>query len=455
MLEDTIIAISTPVGYGGLGIVRLSGQKALSIARKIFRVKRKGAKISPRESVFGEVYDAERGEALDEAFLIYFPAPASYTRENVVEITCHGSPVILEEVVRLGIKAGARPAHPGEFTLRAYLRGRIDILQAEAVNDLITATSLEQARISFGQLKGRLSSLIEKLKAKLIESLSRVEAGIEFPDEGIPVSRDDLKRHLEEVTAIILSLIRSYEAGKTMREGITLAIVGKANVGKSTLFNALLDEDRAIVSPYAGTTRDYLREKLVIQGAIFQLIDMAGLGKPSHPVEKEGVRRSRELASQAEGVLVVLDSSRPETKADLELIQKFREKKSIYLFNKSDLPQRMDKEKCRAMDDTRPWLDISALKRTNLERLKSLIYENFVPGQNLGQEIILHQRQKFLLEQALGPLEKAIKLLEEGYSEELVAEEIRSSLPYLGYLTGEIRADDIIEEIFSRFCVGK
>ncbi len=172
-------------------------------------------------------------------------------------------------------------------------------------------------------------------------------------------------------------------------------------------------------------------------------------------MEKEGVRRSRELASQAEGVLVVLDSSRPETKADLELIQKFREKKSIYLFNKSDLPQRMDKEKCRAMDDTRPWLDISALKRTNLERLKSLIYENFVPGQNLGQEIILHQRQKFLLEQALGPLEKAIKLLEEGYSEELVAEEIRSSLPYLGYLTGEIRADDIIEEIFSRFCVGK
>ncbi|MGQ9671845.1 MAG: tRNA uridine-5-carboxymethylaminomethyl(34) synthesis GTPase MnmE [Candidatus Aminicenantales bacterium] len=455
MIEDTIIAISTPPGHGGLGIIRLSGQSALAIARKIWRPKTRGARIDPRQFVFGEVFDQESGEPLDEAYLVYIPGPASYTGENVVEISCHGSPVVLEEVVRLGIKAGARPAHPGEFTLRAYLRGRIDIIQAEAVNDLITAASLEQAKISFGQLKGRLSRIVEKLKASLIQSLSYLEARIEFPDEGIAVGPEEIHRDLDAVISSIRTLIQSYEMGRTMREGLTLAIVGKANVGKSTLFNALLDEERAIVSPYAGTTRDYLREKLVISGSLFQLIDMAGLDKPSHPVEEEGVRRSRELASKADGILLVFDSSCPETKGDLELVQKFRDRKTIYLFNKCDLPMKIDKAKLQVFDKSHPWLEISALKRTNLEKLKRLIFETFVPDQRRGEEIILHQRQKFLLEQALVPLERALDLLEDGYSEELVAEELRQSLPHLGFLTGEIRADEVIEEIFSRFCVGK
>ncbi len=455
MLEDTIIAISTPPGYGGLGIVRLSGQRALSIARKIFRPKNRRARILPRQCVFGEVYDSQSGDSLDEAFLIYFPRPASYTREDVVEITCHGSPVVMEEVLRLGIRAGARHAHPGEFTLRAYLRGRIDILQAEAINDLITATSLEQARVSFRQLKGRLSRLVEKLKETIIQALSKLEAAIEFPDEGISVAPEEIKGDLREVVATLQSLIQSYETGRTMREGLTLAIVGKANVGKSTLFNALLNEDRAIVSPYAGTTRDYLRERLMVDGVLFQLLDMAGLDKPSSPVEEEGIRRGRELASQADGILLVLDSSRPESRVDIGLIQKFKDKKTIYLFNKCDLPSRMDKNKCRSMDDVHPWLDISALRGTNLDQLRKLMVEVFVPSPAQGEEIILHQRQKILLEQALASIEKAIDHLERGYSEEVVAEEIRHSLPHLGALTGEIKVDDVIEEIFSRFCVGK
>lgn len=455
MLEDTIIAVSTPPGYGGLGIVRLSGRRALSIARKIFRPKNKKARILPRQCVFGEVYDGQSGDSLDEAFLIYFPCPASYTREDVVEITCHGSPVVLEEIVRLGVNAGARHAHPGEFTLRAYLRGRIDILQAEAINDLITATSLEQARISFQQAKGRLSRLVEKLKKTIIQALSKLEAGIEFPDEGITVAPEEIEGDLREVMATLRSLVHSYETGRTMKEGLTLAIVGKANVGKSTLFNALLDEDRAIVSPYAGTTRDYLRERLMVQGLLFQLLDMAGLDRPSSPVEAEGIRRGRELASQADGILLVLDSSRPASRVDLGLIQKFKHKKIIYLFNKCDLPQKIDKERCRALDEAHPWLDISALKGTNLDQLKKRMVEIFVPSPAKGEEIILHQRQKILLEQALASLERAIDHLEQGYSEEMVAEEIRHCLPHLGTLTGEIRADDIIEDIFSRFCVGK
>jgi len=455
MLEDTIIAISTPAGYGGLGIVRLSGEKALGIAKKIFKAKKSRGKMPPRCLVLGEIYDGERKESIDEAYLVFFPKPRSYTRENVVEISCHGSPVILEEVVRLGIRAGARPAHPGEFTLRAYLRGRIDILQAEAVNDLITATSLKQAKISFGQLKGRLSSKIEELRGKIIRVLSRVEAAIEFPEDGLPLGSDDIGRSLREVIAAISRLIESYEAGRTMTEGLTLAIVGKANVGKSTLFNALLDEERAIVSPYPGTTRDYLRERMTIEDSIFQLVDMAGLDRPSHPVEEDGIRKGRELASRADGILLVLDSSRRETQTDLRLIRKYRHKKTIFLFNKCDLPGKISKEKCRALDRQQPWLDISALNGTNLGKLKEIIHRVFIPEAAAGEEVILRQRQKFLLEQALVPLEQALKLVEQGYTEEVVAEETRRALPAIGGLTGEIRADEVIDSIFSSFCVGK
>lgn len=455
MLEDTIIAISTPAGYGGLGIVRVSGEKALGIAKKIFKPKKNLRKIPPRCPLLGEIYDGERKESIDEAYLVFFPGPRSYTCENVVEISCHGSPVILEEVVRLGIRAGARPAHPGEFTLRAYLRGRIDILQAEAVNDLITAVSIKQAKISFGQLKGSLSRRIEDLREKIIQVLSQVEAAIEFPEDGLPLESDDIGRSLKEVIAAITRLIESYEAGRTMTEGLTLAIVGKANVGKSTLFNALLDEERAIVSPYPGTTRDYLRERMTIEGSLFQLVDMAGLDRPSHPVEEEGIRKGLELASRADGILLVLDSSRPETQVDLRLIRKYRHKKAIFLFNKCDLRGKIDKEKCWAVNMQQPWLEISALNGTNLEKLKGMIQRVFVPVAAAEEDVILHQRQKFLLEQALVPLESALRLMDQGYPEEVAAEEIRRALPPIGGLTGEIRADDVIESIFSRFCVGK
>ncbi len=455
MLEDTIIAVSTPPGYGGLGIVRLSGEKALSIARKIFKPKGNRGKILPFRLIFGELYDQEREESIDEGYLAFFPRPKSYTRENVVEISCHGSPVILEEAVRLGIRAGARPADPGEFTLRAYLRGRIDILQAEAVNDLITATSLRQARISFGQLKGRLSRKIEELREKIIHVLSQIEASIEFPEDGLGLRPEKISRSLKNIIGTMSRLIESYDAGRTMTEGLTLAIVGKANVGKSTLFNALLDEDRAIVSPYPGTTRDYLRERMTIDGSLFQLVDMAGIDRPSHPVQEEGIRKGLEMASRADGILLVLDSSRPETQADFRLIRRFRKKKTILLFNKCDLPRRIDKNKCRALSSQNASLEISALNGTNLGRLKQTIRRIFVPEANSGEEIILHQRQKLLLEQALVPIERALKLLETGYPEEVMAEEIRLALPAIGELTGEIRADDVINSIFSRFCVGK
>jgi len=293
MDEETIIAISTPLGYGGLGIVRLSGKKSLSIAKKIFEPKKHSAKIQPRRPILGQLYDFEKGDFFEEAYLTYFPQPHSYTREDIVEISCHGSPLILEEVVRLGIKAGARHASPGEFTLRAYLSGRIDLLQAEAVNDIVQASSLKQAKISFKQLEGSLSRKITSLRKNIIHLFSQIEAIIEFPDEGLRISPKMILKTIDHSIEGLKRLIESYNLGKALSEGLTLAITGRPNVGKSTLFNSLLEKERAIVTPYPGTTRDYLLESIKIKDSLFTLIDMAGMAIPSHPRKRRNQKRKK------------------------------------------------------------------------------------------------------------------------------------------------------------------
>jgi tRNA modification GTPase len=455
-LDDTIIAISTPIGYAGLGIVRMSGPRALAIARRIFKPRaKKRLSIPPRSMILGDICLDSVKDSIDEGYLAYFPAPRSYTREDMVEISCHGSPIILEGLVRVAIEKGARQAAPGEFTLRAYLNGRIDILQAEAVNDLVTAATLKQAKISFGQVRGRLSRRLASLRSQIVRVLSLAEAGLEFPEEGLPISTEKMARTLESAAASVRTLIGSYDTGRTLVEGLNLAIVGRANVGKSTLFNSLLDEDRAIVSPYPGTTRDYLRERIKIGDSVFHLVDMAGLERPCHPVEEAGIQRSRRLASQADGVLLVVDASRPESPVDLKLIRKYGGKDSILIFNKSDLPGRINEGRCVAAFGGSRWLSVSALRKTNLGRLKELIRAAFIPSGSPGENVILHLRQKLILEQVLTLLEESLLLLQQGYSEEVWAEEIRRALPYLGQLTGEIRTDEVIEEVFNRFCVGK
>jgi len=456
VLEDTIIAVSTPFGHGGLGVVRLSGPESLGIARKLFKQKKRNKiRDFPRRLVFGNLFDFEKRRPFDEAYLAFFPGPNSYTREDMVELSSHGSPIILEEVVRLGLKAGARHAHPGEFTLRAYLHGRIDILQAEAVNDLIMASSLEQAKISFHQLGGRLSRKIFSLRSRLIRLLAQVEASIEFPDEALSISAGRISRGLETLSVSLRKLIESYQAGKGLREGITLAIVGKTNVGKSTLFNALLEKERAIVTPFPGTTRDYLEERLRIGNSFFRLIDMAGLGRPVHPVEEMGIRKGRKLAAESDGLLLVFDVSRESTPEDSHLLKKFKDKKTIIVFNKMDLRKRMDQESIvRGLRD-RPWLEVSALEGKNLDKLREKIASVFVPSRKKGEETILHLRQKLILEEILGHVKKGLDLLKAGYSEDVYVEEIRKSLPLIGRMTGEVSADDVIRDIFSRFCVGK
>lgn len=455
MLDDTIIAISTPVGLGGLGIVRLSGKKSLATAKKIFKPKKRGTKIIPRHPVLGNMYNPEQKDYFEEAFLTYFPKPYTYTREEMVEISCHGSPVILEQIVRLGIKEGARHADPGEFTLRAYLGGRIDILQAEAVNDIIHAASYKQAKISFKQLEGSLSKQVSALRSQIIHLLSQIEARIEFPEDGLRTSTKRMLKTLENVVHSVNRLVESYNLGRTLSEGITLAITGRANVGKSTLFNSLLEKDRAIVTPHPGTTRDFLRENISIKDSIFTLIDMAGLGSPVHPVEKEGIKRGKKLASQAEGILLLLDASHKETPEDFKLIKRFQDKRVLLLFNKIDLPQKMNTERVKKRIEHTPTLEISALKGTSLKNLKEKIHTLFVPDLAQDEEIILHLRQKLVLEEILDSLIEGQSLLKQGYPEEIYAEEIRKAIPLIGQLTGEIHADDIINDIFSRFCVGK
>ena len=455
MFEDTIIAISTPIGHGGLGIVRLSGKRSLSFAKRIFKPLQSGAKILPRRPLLGNLYNYEQKECFEEAYLTYFPKPHTYTREDMVEISCHGSPVILEQLVRLGSKAGARHADPGEFTLRAYLKGRIDILQAEAVNDIIQATSYKQATISFKQLGGSLSKQMTSIRNKVIHLLSQIEAGIEFPEERLRTSTQRILKTVEGAIYSVNSLVESYSLGKTLVEGITLAITGRANVGKSTLFNSLLKKNWAMVTPHPGTTRDYLREKISLKDSIFSLIEMAGFQSPAHPIEKEGIKRGKKIASQADGILLLLDASRKETSEDSALIKKFKKKKMLLLFNKIDLPPKMNTERLKKLAHPNPALEISALKGTNLKKLKEKIYKLFVPTSEKDEEIILHLRQKLILEEILDALIEGQNLIKEGYPEEIYAEEIRKVIPLIGQLTGEIRADDIINDIFNRFCVGK
>ena len=455
MFEETIIAVSTPLGHGGLGVVRLSGTRSLEIALQIFRPRRLRRRIPPRQSVLGQLFDPKTGEPFETAMLIYYPGPHSYTTEDVIEISTHGSPVILEETVRLGTACGARSAHPGEFTLRAFLGGRIDILQAEAVNDLIRAASLNQAKISFSQMEGRLSKRLQKLRRNFIHILAQIEASIEFPDDSLSLSTKSLTRSMTKSQDQVNLLIESYDLGKTLNEGTTLPITGRTNAGKSTLFNALLMQDRAIVTPYPGTTRDTIREQIKIQDSVFTLMDTAGHDNTNHPIEREGIQRSRRSAEQADGILLVLDLSRPANQDDLELLKEYRKRKTLIVLNKSDLPPKLRHEKITELAPHIPQLKISALQGSHIKELQEMLYAHFVPDLEKTEEIILHQRQKIILEQIREALTAAQQLLYQGYSEEILAEEVRRVIPLLGQLTGEVHSEDVLQDIFSRFCIGK
>jgi tRNA modification GTPase len=457
--EETIVAISTPFGESGIGIVRLSGPSAEPIARKLFKPKSDQPYFISHHFHYGELIDPQGGNPVDEVLIVLMKSPKTYTREDIVEIQCHGGYFILQKVLEIVLREGARMALPGEFTKRAFINGRIDLTQAEAVIDLIKAKTQTSLEIANQQLRGSLYREMTELRSNLIERLALIEAHIDFPEEEIePIAFRELKRDLKKMVHQMEEWIASYEEGKIFREGISCAIVGKTNVGKSSLLNVLLKEERAIVTPIPGTTRDVIEEVLNIYGIPVRLMDTAGLRNPVDSIEEEGVRRAKERVADSDFVLLILDGSRAIDNDDKEIFKEIKGKKKAVIINKNDLPLRISLEDVKSRFDNDPIVLISALKNEGIDDLKKTIYTSLVHRDVRSSPehlIVANIRHKTVLTQVRDNLSNAIKGLEEGTSLEFIAFEIRCSLDALGELVGETATEDVLNRIFEQFCIGK
>ena len=457
--EETIAAISTPVGESGIGIVRMSGPKAESILRKLFKPRNDPTELNSHLFHYGEIINPETGRSVDEVLVVLMKAPRTYTREDVVEIHCHGGYLILQKTLELVLKEGTRIAQPGEFTKRAFLNGRIDLTQAEAVIDLIRSRTMAGLEVANQQLRGKLFKEMMSLKEKLVNHLALIEAYIDFPEEEIEsVSLRKLQDDLAGMVGKLEEWIASYEEGKIFREGISCAIIGKTNVGKSSLLNVLIKEERAIVTAVPGTTRDVIEEVLNVQGIPVRLMDTAGLRKTLDSVEREGVKKTRERMEEADLLLLVIDGSRELDEDDRLIFDKTEKRKRVLVLNKKDLPNRVSEESLKAKIQNDPIVHLSALKNEGIDDLKEVIYASLIHRdvrKSPDHLIVANIRHKNGLTQARENLSSAIKRLEEGSSPEFIAFEIRSCLEALGELVGETTSEDVLNRIFDQFCIGK
>jgi len=467
MINDTIVAISTPIGESGIGIVRMSGGNSFPIAKKIF-IPSKKTKIDWSSSFkihYGWIVDPESGERIDEVLLTLMRTPRTYTKEDIVEINCHGGLVALRKTLEICMNLGARLAEPGEFTKRAFLNGRIDLAQAESVLDIVQAKTEKSLQLAIKGLKGELSGRILSLKKKIIELLSFLEAEINFSQEDIEfLSREDKEKYLNSIFSSINSLLEAYKTGMIYREGVRAVIVGKTNVGKSSLFNALVQRERAIVTHIPGTTRDTIEEVINVNGFPLRLIDTAGLREVKDLVEKEGVKRAYSTIEEADIVLLMLDGSTLLNKEDKMILNKveyllsngIKKKNLLVLINKVDLPLRIDKEKVKSFFPKESLIEISATKGTNLEKLKQqisqLILKKVSPS---SDSLLINIRQRDALRLAKESISRAIEGLRQGLSEEFLSIDVREGLEHLKEITGEVIGDEILDNIFSNFCIGK
>jgi tRNA modification GTPase len=446
-LSDTIVAISTPVGAGGLGIVRLSGRTAPEVSSQILRL---AGPLAPRYAQVGSLVDA-RGEVIDEVVATWFQAPRSFTGEDVVEISCHGSPVILRYCVELCVDAGARLAEPGEYTLRAYLNGRIDLPQAEAIRDLIGATTIYQAKVAAQQLGGSLSRRIAPAKAQLIELIALLEAGIDFAEDDVSVAPDEvILRRLGSLEAEIGKLVGSFGYGRLVREGFSLALVGRPNAGKSSLFNALLEQDRAIVTEVPGTTRDLVSEQAAIEGIPVRFVDTAGIRESEDLVERLGIERSQEAMADADLTVLVVDVSQPPAAEDHALRAKV-EAQGLHLVvgNKADLGMAEGWES--------GLMRVSARKGEGLAELRQAILDQLCPGgaESPANGFVTSLRQRNLLQECLEALRQADGAVQQSIPHEMILLDLYDALRALDGVSGATTADDILNHIFSTFCIGK
>ncbi|MGA2904842.1 MAG: tRNA uridine-5-carboxymethylaminomethyl(34) synthesis GTPase MnmE [Candidatus Korobacteraceae bacterium] len=461
-LDDTIVAIATPPGRGGIGVVRLSGPEARDIARPMLRLAQE-QDLAAGRAHFGELVEPATGERIDEVVATFFAKPHSYTTDDVVEISCHGSPVVLCHVVEMAIAGGARLAEPGEFTMRAFLNGRIDLTQAEAVRDLIDSQTLFQAQVAARQLEGALSKRLQPIKQKLVELIATMEAGVDFAEDDVAVIADNqILARVAAVRAPLEELLASFAFGKVVHEGLTLAIVGRPNVGKSSLFNRLVERERAIVTATPGTTRDLISETVAIGGIPVSLVDTAGMRTALDEAESIGVRKSLEALAEADIVLVVRDASRDahdllsesELQQDQKLLELVADRQAIVVWNKIDLAT----GRAFAGENAHPVVTASALTGAGIGELRSNILQLVGGGDGGAQRengFLTNVRQKQLVADAIGALDKAAAAVPQKIPHEMILLDLYGALRPLDDITGATTADDILNLIFSSFCIGK
>jgi tRNA modification GTPase len=469
MLDDTIAAIATPLGEGGLAVIRLSGRRALAIADGCFApagsTSAKASAAATHTLHYGHI--VHRGKRVDEVLVAVMRAPRTFTREDVVEITCHGGILPAKLVLEAVLDSGARLAEPGEFTRRAFLNGRLDLAQAEAVADLIGSRTELALQAANEQLAGKLSNRINDLREQLLQTLAHIEAHIDFPEEDIaPDTREELLGRLERGIGFIEELLRTGNEGQLLRRGIRAAIIGRPNAGKSSLLNQLLGRDRAIVSAIPGTTRDTIEETANVRGLPVVFIDTAGLREAENEIEAEGIRRTRQALERAELILHVFDASEPLTETDERYLRQFAPKKRVLVRNKIDLPARLRLPSVRISTTVRPAetapplsisLDVSCLTGRGIEPLKDAIKELAWSGEIKAEmlEVMINARHQDALNRARAAALRARDALLEGLTLELVAMDLRIAVNAVGEIVGKTATEDLLDAVFSQFCIGK
>jgi len=453
---ETIAAIATPRGEGGLSVIRLSGPDSLAIARALFFLAKKGKDIIPQTAYFGEVRE-DNGSCIDEGILTWFKAPKSYTAEDVVEVCVHGGQHVSMKVLQRCLEEGARMAEPGEFTRRAFINGRIDLAQAEAVIDVIHSASDQALKTATAQLKGRLSDKLSALYDEVLAVLSQLSAAIDFPEDDLKfVQQKELLRRIESIQSGIDALLETYRQGKIHREGARVLLVGKPNVGKSCLMNALLDEERAIVTPHSGTTRDLLEERIRIRDIHINLIDSAGLRENPEAIEEIGIERTRKALEESDLAILLFDQSRPLDENDRLLISAVSDKDRIAVLNKCDLEETIDRWEIKDLLPKTVMISISATDHLGLADLKDAIYERVGRSGGKGESIVIsRERHRFALVKTREAMERAKESIQNQLSEEFIAVDVQMAMDSLGGIVGKNFDEDLLDQIFGEFCIGK
>lgn len=456
---DTITSISTPMGEGAIGIVRLSGPQAIEIGDILYKGKKKLSEVETHTINYGHIIDPETNETVEEVMVSVLRAPKTFTREDIIEINCHGGILTINRILELTMTYGARMAEPGEYTKRAFLNGRIDLSQAEAVMDFIRSKTDRASKVAMNQIEGRLSDLIKKQRQSILEILAQVEVNIDYPeyDDVEDATTDFLLEQSKRIKEEINRLLETGAQGKIMREGLSTVIVGRPNVGKSSMLNNLIQDNKAIVTEVAGTTRDVLEEYVNVRGVPLRLVDTAGIRDTEDIVEKIGVERSRKALSEADLILFVLNNNEPLTEDDQTLFEVIKNEDVIVIINKTDLEQRLDVSELREKIGDMPLIQTSMLKQEGIDELEIQIKDLFFGGevQNQDMTYVSNSRHISLLKQARQSIQDAIDAAESGIPMDMVQIDLTRTWEILGEIIGESASDELIDQLFSQFCLGK